>query len=93
MQDRISQDRRNLLHRTAGPYIWVIHDRCNLSQFRSMSASLIGRSGSSAFRLSTNTSVDVAHGLVLLFGIGTKALPSWDSKTRWHNLYRGLAVR
>src|SRR5262249_38995425 len=32
------------------------------------SASLIGRSGSSAFRLST--SADVAHGLVLLFGIG-----------------------
>ena len=27
-------------------------------------------------------SVDVAHGLVLLFGIGTKVLPSWDSKTR-----------
>ncbi len=24
--------------------------------------------------------VDVAHGLVLLFGIGTKALPSWDSR-------------
>src|SRR5436190_2252003 len=38
-------------------------------------------------------SVDVAHGLVLLFGIGTKALPSWDSKTRWNNLYRGLAVK
>src|ERR1035437_3905102 len=35
-------------------------------------------------------SVDVAHGLVLLFGIGTKALPSWDSKTRWNNLTRGL---
>ena len=31
-------------------------------------------------------SVDVAHGLVLLFGIGTKALPSWVSKTRWNNL-------
>jgi hypothetical protein len=30
--------------------------------------------------------VDVAHGLVLLFGIGTKAVPSWDSKTRWNNL-------
>jgi hypothetical protein len=43
-----------------------------------MSASLIGRLGSSAF-----DSVDVAHGLVLLSGIGTKALPSWDSKTRW----------
>jgi hypothetical protein len=38
-------------------------------------------------------SVDVAHGLVLLFGIGTKALPSWDSKTRRNNLWDGLAVR
>src|SRR5262245_57101511 len=37
--------------------------------------------------------VDVARGLVLLFGIGTRALPSWDSKTRWKNLYHGLAVR
>jgi hypothetical protein len=37
--------------------------------------------------------VDVAHGLVLLFGIGTKALPSWDSRTRWNNLLVGLAVR
>jgi hypothetical protein len=34
-------------------------------------------------------SVDAAHGLVLLFGIGTKALP--DSKTRWNNLMGGLA--
>src|SRR5262244_4453213 len=38
-------------------------------------------------------SVDVAHGLVLLFGIGTKALPSWGSKTGWNNLYHGLTVR
>ena len=38
-------------------------------------------------------SVDAARGLVLLFGIGTKALPSWDSKTRWTNLLGGLAVR
>ena len=29
---------------------------------------------------------DVARGLALLFGIGTKALPSWDSKMRWNNL-------
>src|SRR5215510_7814524 len=57
-----------------------------------MSASLIGCLGSSAFRLSTNSSVDVAHGLSLLFGLGTKALPSWDSKTRWNNLWRDLAV-
>src|SRR5437773_10583317 len=38
-------------------------------------------------------SVDVAHGLALLFGIGTRALPSWDSRTRWNNLLLGLAVR
>src|SRR5262245_53933883 len=37
-------------------------------------------------------SVDVAHGLALLFGLGTRALPSWDSKTRWNNLLRELAV-
>ncbi len=36
--------------------------------------------------------VDVARGLVLLFGIGTRALPSWDSRTRWNNLMVGLAV-
>jgi hypothetical protein len=36
--------------------------------------------------------VDVACGLLLLFGIGTKAVPSWDSKTRWNNLWGGLAV-
>jgi len=37
--------------------------------------------------------VDVTHGLVLLFGIGTRALPSWDSRTRWSNLWGGLTVR
>jgi hypothetical protein len=30
--------------------------------------------------------VDVARGLALLFGLGTKALPSWDPRTRWNNL-------
>src|SRR5262249_12170637 len=34
---------------------------------------------------------DVARGLALLFGLGTKALPSWDSKTRWNNLLVDLA--
>jgi hypothetical protein len=38
-------------------------------------------------------SVDVSHGLTLLFGLGTKALPSWESRTRWNNLTGGLAVR
>ena len=37
--------------------------------------------------------VDVTHGLALLFGIGTKALPSWDARTRWNNLLGGLAFR
>jgi hypothetical protein len=36
--------------------------------------------------------VDVARGLVLLFGIGTGAFPSWDSRTRRNNLLGGLAV-
>src|SRR5207344_2921986 len=45
------------------------------------------------FQTIRRCSVDVAHGLVLLFGIGTKALPSWDSKTRWSNLLVGLAGR
>ena len=58
-----------------------------------MSASLIGRFGSSTFRLSIGYGVDVAHGLVLLFGIGTRALPLWDSRTRRNNLSDGLAAR
>ena len=45
------------------------------------------------FQTIHHCSVDVAHGLVLLFGIGTKAVPSWDSKIRWNNLLGGLAVR
>ena len=36
--------------------------------------------------------VDVTHGLALLYGIGTRALPSWDPRMRRNNLYRGLAV-
>src|SRR5262249_26011362 len=44
------------------------------------------------FQTIRRCSVDVAHGLALLFGNGTKALPPWDSRTRWSNLYRGLAV-
>src|SRR5215510_943704 len=49
-------------------------------------------SGVKRFQTIHQLSVNVARGLVLLFGIGTKALPSWDSKTRWNNLLGGLAV-
>ena len=45
------------------------------------------------FQAFRHYSVDVAHGLVLLFGIGTKALPSWDPRTRWNDLWVGLAVK
>src|SRR5262249_56054052 len=58
---------------------------------RVTSASLIGRWGSSAFRLSTTAVVDVARGLVLLYGIGTSALPSWDPRMGRSNLMGGLA--
>src|SRR5262249_38890751 len=34
------------------------------------------------FQAIQHSNVDVAHGLALLFGLGTRALPSWDSKTR-----------
>ena len=34
-----------------------------------------------------------SRGLVLLFGIGTKAVPPWDPRTRRNNLMDGLAVR
>ena len=44
------------------------------------------------FQTIHRSSVDVAHGLVLLFGSGTKAIPAWDSRTRWNNLSHGPAV-
>src|ERR1700738_3020605 len=37
--------------------------------------------------------VDVARGLALLFGIGSKAPPVWDARTRRNNLCGGLIVR
>ena len=53
----------------------------------------MGWSGSSAFPGTIHCcSVDVFRGLMLLFGIGTKALPLWELKTRWNNLLSGLAI-
>src|ERR1039457_2647249 len=45
------------------------------------------------FQTIHHCSVDVAHGLALLFGIGTEAVPSWDSRIRRNNLCGGLTVR
>ena len=57
-----------------------------------LDTSLIGHSGSSLSDYPPPRCC-VARGLVLLFGIGTKALPSWDSRTRWNNLLVDLALR
>jgi hypothetical protein len=58
-----------------------------------MSASLIGRLVSSAFQAVQCCSVDVARGLALLFGIGTKAtmqtlvsLTDTSSPAKWSML-------
>ena len=58
-----------------------------------MSASLIGHSGSSAFRLSTTTVSMSLTGSCFSSESAPGALPSWDSRTRWNNLLGGLAVR
>src|SRR5215471_3908976 len=60
------------------------HAHCKLP----MPASLIGRLGSSAFRLSTNSSVDVAHGLALLFGLGTKGPSIMGIRRRGGTIFR-----
>jgi hypothetical protein len=48
--------------------------------------------GVKRFQTIHHHSVDVARGVVLLFGIGTRALPSWVSRTGRNNLLGGLAV-
>jgi hypothetical protein len=48
--------------------------------------------GVKRFQTFHHNSVDVARGVALLFGIGTKALPSWDSKVRWNDLWGGLTA-
>jgi len=67
----------------------IASGRGRASQFRFSNRPV----GVKRFQTHHACSVDVAHGLVLLSGIGTKAVPSWDSKTRRNNLYRGLAVK
>jgi len=38
-----------------------------------------------------HTFMSAIASLALLFGIGTKALPAWDPRTKWNNLLDGLA--
>ena len=93
MQDRSPPTREVLLQRTAGPYIWVTRDWHDLASRRSDVRFSNRPFGVKHFQTIHHFSVDVARGLALLFGLGTKALPSWDSRTRWNNLCHGLAVR
>ena len=65
---------------------------CDILQRRSiLVASLIGRLRSSTFRLFT-TAMSMSLTGSRLFGIGTRAVPSWDPRTRWNNLSGGLAL-
>ena len=57
-----------------------------------MSASLIGSLGSSAFRLSTAAVLTSLAGSCFSTESAPRALPSWDPRTRWNNLCRGLAA-
>ena len=52
-----------------------------------MSASLIGHSGSSAFGLSTTTVSMSLTGSCFSSESAPGALVSWDSRTRWNNLF------
>src|SRR3974390_3084392 len=49
-----------------------------------------GAVGVKRFQAIRHCGVDVARGLVLLYGLGARALPSWDTRTRWNNLLSGL---
>jgi hypothetical protein len=57
-----------------------------------MSASLIGSLGSSAFRLSTAAMLTSLAGSCFSTESAHRALPSWDPKTRWNNLWGDLAA-
>ena len=80
-----SRARASLRHRHEGRSTMGFEDEVEQS-------SLIGQLGSRRLQTIRRCSVDVAHGLALLFGIGTRAVPPWDSKTRWNNLRCGLIV-
>jgi len=45
------------------------------------------------FQTVHHSGVDVTRGLMLLSGIGTRAVPSWGSRTRRNDLWGGLAFR
>src|SRR5262249_28763432 len=49
--------------------------------------------GVKRFQAIHHCGLDVARGLCLLYGLGARALPSWDPRTRWNNLLSDLSVK
>jgi len=49
--------------------------------------------GVKRFQAIHHCGLDVTRGLVLLYGLGARALPSWDPRTRWNNLLSDLSVK
>ena len=79
------------------PYGTQLFPDCNLARmiqrgFKALDAKRKSAVRVKHFQAIHHSGVNIARGLSLLFGLGTKALPSWDSKTRWNNLSGGLAV-
>ena len=75
------------------PAMSVVGTKLPFAALKTTSASLIGRSGSSAFRPSTHSVSMSLTGSCFSSESAPGALPSWDSRTRWNNLLGGLAVR
>jgi len=72
--------------------LWSIGTRCHQPRYGAEPRPIGAPFGVKHFQTIHRCSVDVARGLVLLFGIGTEAVPSWDPRTRWSNLRGGLAI-
>ena len=49
--------------------------------------------GVKRFQAIHHCGLDVTRGLVLLYGLGARALPSWDPRTTWNNLLSDLSVK
>src|SRR6516162_2992911 len=67
-------------------------DKADMSQSCSYVCFSNRPAGVKRFQAIHGSDGNVARGLVLLYGLGTQAGPSWDSKTRWNDLLGGLAV-
>src|SRR5262249_41338564 len=70
------------------PFSWAVYSLTRRSDVRFSNRPFRVK----RFQTIHDSGVNVARGLALLSGLGTNALPSWVSKTRWNNLAGDLAV-